>query len=160
MTELVDNDQVRLELVPAILIAIGILAIGNIVAVWAAGLTGQWQLFEFGWPVEFFLISLGLCVILFATERIWLLAPVGISLSLGILFSYSTITHNWKQWVFLWTFLVLLIVGSVLATNWLARRDDVQRMCRLLGLVLGFMSLTWTVIIALMALLLALVTPG
>ena len=160
VTELVDNDQVRLELVPAILIAIGILAIGNIVAVWAAGLTGQWQLFEFGWPVEFFLISLGLCVILFATERIWLLAPVGISLSLGILFSYSTITHNWKQWVFLWTFLVLLIVGSVLATNWLARRDDVQRMCRLLGLVLGFMSLTWTVIIALMALLLALVTPG
>jgi len=160
VSELADDDRLQIELMPAILIAIGILAVGNIVAVWAAGLTGQWQLFEFGWPVEFFLISLGLCVILIASERMWLLVPVGISLSLGILFSYSTITRNWEQWVFLWTFLVLLIAGSVLATKWLARRDDAQRMCRLLGLVLGLMSLTWTVIIALMSLLLAIVTPG
>jgi serine/threonine protein kinase len=158
--KLADDDQLQIELMPAILIAIGIVAVGNIVAVWAAGLTGQWQLFEFGWPVELSLIALGLCVIMFATERIWLLTPVGISLSLGILFSYSTITRNWEQWVFLWSFLVLLIAGSVVATIWLARRDDAQRMCRMLGLVLGFMSLTWTVIIVLMSLLLAVVTPG
>jgi serine/threonine protein kinase len=160
VAKLADDDQLQIELMPAILIAIGIVAVGNIVAVWAAGLTGQWQLFEFGWPVELSLIALGLCVIMFATERIWLLTPVGISLSLGILFSYSTITRNWEQWVFLWSFLVLLIAGSVVATIWLARRDDAQRMCRMLGLVLGFMSLTWTVIIVLMSLLLAVVTPG
>ena len=87
---------------------------------------------------------------------LWWVAPIGISLSLGIIFSYSTITGNWRQWVFLWTFLVLLIVGSVLAAKWLARRDDTPRMCRLLGLVLGAMSLAWGVIIALMALVMAL----
>ncbi|GAB4531411.1 MAG: hypothetical protein Kow0063_10660 [Anaerolineae bacterium] len=150
----------RLQLVPAILIAIGTVTIGNILAVWAAGLTGQWQIYEFGWPMEFFLISLGLCFILFASERIWLLAPAGVALSLGILFSYSAVTGNWEQWVFLWIFLVLLIAGTVLATTWLARRDDAPRMSRLLGLVLGIMSLTWGVIVALMALALAIVTPG
>jgi hypothetical protein len=160
VAELVNGERRRLGLVPAILITIGIVAIGNILAVWAAGLTGQWQLYEFGWPVEFFLVSLGLCPILFATERIVLLAPTGVALSLGILFSYSTITGNWAQWVFLWTFLVLLIAGTVLATIWLGRRDDSPRMSRLLALVLGFMSLTWGMIIAMMSLALAIVTPG
>ena len=160
VSEIADNEQIQIEVMPAILIAIGVLAVGNILALWAAGLTSQWQLFEFGWPVEFFLIALGLCLIMFATERIVLVIPIGVSLSLGILFSYSTITRNWEQWVFLWSFLVLLIAGSVIATIWLKRRDDAQRMGRLLGLVLGFMSLTWTVIIGLMALFLAFVTPG
>ena len=160
LAEIVNGERWRLEPVPAILIAIGIVAIGNIIAVWAAGLTGQWQLFEFGWSVEFFLIALGLCVIMLATERIWLLNPIGVALSLGILFGYSTITQNWEQWVFLWTFLVLLIVGTVLGTRWLARRDDAERMSRLLALVLGFMSLTWGVVIALMSLAMAIVTPG
>jgi hypothetical protein len=160
VAEIIAGERWRLEPVPAILIAIGIVAIGNIIAVWAAGLTGQWQIFEFGWPVEFFLIALGLCVIMLALERIWLLIPIGVGLSLGILFGYSSITGNWKQWVFLWTFLALLIVGTVLGTQWLARRDDAERMSRLLALVLGFMSLTWAVVIALMSLAMAIVTPG
>jgi serine/threonine protein kinase len=160
VAEIVDGERWRLEPVPAILIAIGIVAIGNIIAVWAAGLTGQWQIFEFGWPVEFFLIALGLCVIMLAIERIWLLIPIGVGLSLGILFGYSAITGNWRQWVFLWTFLALLIVGTVLGTLWLARRDDAERMSRLLALVLGFMSLTWAVVIAFMSLAMAIVTPG
>jgi hypothetical protein len=54
----------------------------------------------------------------------------------------------------------LLIVGTVLGTQWLARRDDAERMSRLLALVLGFMSLTWAVVIALMSLAMAIVTPG
>ena len=160
MAEIIAGERWRLEPVPAILIAIGIVAIANIIAVWAAGLTGQWKIFEFGWPVEFFLIALGLCVIMLAIERIWLLIPIGVSLSLGILFGYSTITRNWEQWVFLWSFLVLLIVGTVLGTQWLSRRDDAVRTSRLLALVLGFMSLTWAVVIALMSLAMAIVTPG
>jgi hypothetical protein len=160
VAEIVDGERWRLEPVPAILIAIGIVAIGNIIAIWAAGLTGQWQIFEFGWPVEFFLIALGLCVIVLAVERIWLLIPIGVALSLGVIFGYSTVTRNWRQWVFLWSFLALLIVGTVLGTQWLARRDDAERMSRLLALVLGFMSLTWGVVIALMSLAMAIVTPG
>jgi serine/threonine protein kinase len=160
VAQIVEGERWRLEPVPAILIAIGIVAVGNITAVWAAGLTGQWQLFEYGWPVEFFLIALGLCVVMLATERIWLLIPIGVGLSLGILFGYSTVTRNWEQWVFLWTFLVLLIVGTILGTRWLASRDDAERMSRLLALVVGFMSLTWGVVIALMSLGMAIVTPG
>jgi serine/threonine-protein kinase len=156
VAEFVDGEGLRLELIPAILIAIGILAIGNFLALWAAGLTGQWEIWEFGWPVEFFLIALGLCVIMIATERIWWVAPIGISLSLGIIFSYSTITGNWRQWVFLWAFLVLMIAGAVLAAIWLTRREDGPRLCRLLGLVFGAMSLVWGVIIALMSFVTAL----
>jgi serine/threonine protein kinase len=155
VAEFVNGEGPHLELVPAILIAIGVVAIGNVLAVWAAGLTGQWELWEFGWPMEFFLIALGLCVIMVASERIFWVAPIGISLSLGILFSYTSITGNWDHWVFLWTFLVLLIAGSVLSANWLARRDDSPRLSRLVGLILGFMSLTWGVIIALMSLVMA-----
>ena len=161
VTQFVQGDQAQIGLLPALLIAIGILVIGNLVPIWAAGLTGQWQIYEFGWPVEFFLAATGLCLIMIAAQRLWLLIPIGTLLSLGILFSYSTLTGNWEQWVFLWSLLVLMIAGAWVATHWLARRgDESGRLIRLLALVLGLMAIGWSLVVGLAALGLAVVTPG
>jgi serine/threonine-protein kinase len=125
----------------AILIAIGIMGIGNMAALWVVGLTDTGTVFEVGWPIELFLLSLGLCVIMNTTGVIWMLIPVIILLGNGVILAYCTLTENWEHWVFLWPLEILLIGGSVSWAVWLARQGDrSRRMSRLLAWTLGWIS--------------------
>jgi tRNA A-37 threonylcarbamoyl transferase component Bud32 len=135
----------------------GLAVIVNLVAVWVANLTGWWAIFEKGWPMELFLVSLGLCIIMATVASIWMLIPVGIILGNGLLFSYFALSGNWNHWIFLWPLELLLIIGPVFLTVWLAGHADFsRRLSRLLGWVLGFMAAAWSVIVPLAAL----VVPG
>jgi tRNA A-37 threonylcarbamoyl transferase component Bud32 len=139
----------------AIFTTIGLLFVANLLAAWLAGLTG-WNLFGRGWPVELFLVSLGLSLIMYASGAMWLLIPIGIILGNGMLFSYYSITGNWEHWLFLWPLEPLLIVGVVLATLWLSGRQGEGRpLGRALAWLLGLTSAIWAVLVALAALVLS-----
>jgi len=145
----------------AILGALGIVAAGNLAAVWVAGLTGKWTIFVFGWPVELFLTGLGLCVVMTTLRSIWMLIPVGLLLGNGVIFSYCSLTGNWRHWAFLWPLELLLIAGTILLTVRLARRKEYsRRLSRAMGWVLGLMALAWSLMVALMAVAVAVVTPA
>jgi serine/threonine protein kinase len=135
----------------------GVAVIINLVAVSVASLTGWWAIFEKGWPMELFLVSLGLCIIMATVASIWMLIPVGIILGNGLLFSYFALSGNWEHWLFLWPLELLLIIGPVFLTVWLVGHADFsRRLSRPLGWVLGFIAAAWSVIVPLAAL----VVPG
>ncbi len=135
----------------SILIGIGLLAAVNLMAAWLVGLTG-WNVFATGWPIELLLVSLGLCLIMRSTGSIWLLIPVGIILGNGLLFSYYSLTGNWWQWSFLWPTELLLVFGPVLVTIWLAGRGEFsRRLSHSLAWLLGLVSAAWSVILALLS---------
>jgi tRNA A-37 threonylcarbamoyl transferase component Bud32 len=148
----------RKERTRAILGAIGLVSglgvVLNLTAVWIASLTGWWAIFEKGWPMELFLVGLGLCMIMVNTETIWTLIPVGVVLGNGVLFSYYALTGNWRHWVFLWPLEPIIIICTVFLTIWLVGLGDLsRRLSRALGWVLGFMAATWSVILPLAALI-------
>jgi tRNA A-37 threonylcarbamoyl transferase component Bud32 len=125
----------------------------NLIALWVAGLTGWWAILEKGWPMELFLAGLALCVVMVITTSIWMLIPVSIVLGNGVLFSYSTLTGNWDHWVFLWALDLLLVIGTVFLTIWLAgHRDFSRHLSCVLGWVLGLMAAVWSIIVPLAAL--------
>jgi serine/threonine-protein kinase len=137
----------------AILNAIGIVAISNLMMLMVSLPTGWW-LFEYGWPVQFFLVSLGLCFVMWATSSIWMLIPIGIISGTGILLTYSSLTGNWRHWIFLWAFEVCVIVGSIWASVSLARsKDRARKVSRPLAALIGIFSVALILIVALAALL-------
>ena len=69
----------------------------NVLALGMGSLTGQWVILNRGWPMEFFLVGLALCIVMVIISSIWMLIPVGIVLGNGVLFSYSALTGNWDQ---------------------------------------------------------------
>jgi tRNA A-37 threonylcarbamoyl transferase component Bud32 len=140
----------------AVLGAIGIVAIGNLVMLIVSLPTGWW-LFERGWPIQIFLVSLGLCFVMWATSSIWMLIPTGIISGTGVLLAYSSLTGNWRQWVFLWFFQLWIVAGSVAMPIWLAKRKDKARqLSRLVALLIGISSVMLIPIIAFAAMLRAL----
>jgi hypothetical protein len=140
----------------AILNAIGIVAISNLVMLMVSLPTGWW-LFEYGWPIQIFLVSLGLCFVMWATSSIWMLIPTGILSGTGLLLTYSSLTGNWRHWIFLWAFQVCVIVGSIWVSVSLARsKDRARRLSRPIAGLIGISSVALILIVALAALLRAL----
>ncbi len=111
----------------AILNAIGLVAIGNLVVVLIGLFTGRWGVFGRGWPFELLLAGLGLSMIMHATGSVWLLIPTGIVLGNGYLMSFCALTGWWRLWAFLWPLEPLLVIGTVLYTIRLADRPDEDR---------------------------------
>jgi tRNA A-37 threonylcarbamoyl transferase component Bud32 len=143
-----DDVPARLGLGRAIIRAIGLVLVGNMAALTAAALSDRWPMWAAGWPVEFLLVGLGLCVIMHATSCVWLLIPVGILLGNGMLFSYSSLSGNWHHWRFLWPFELWLALSVVMLTLWLARRGDRARgVSRWLGRALGWVAVTWGLLV-------------
>ena len=141
----------------AILIGLWIVIIANLLLLWVAGLTGWWSIFEKGWPLELFLVSLGFSIVMAVTGSVWLLIPSGILLGSGIIFAYSSLTGNWEHWVWLWGIELLLIVGTVWLAIWLERSSDKgRRLSRSLGWLLGLIAAGWSFFVP----LLALIYPG
>jgi hypothetical protein len=108
----------------AILYAIGLVVVVNLVVVFLGLFTGWWGVFARGWPFEFLVVGAGLCLIMEATACVWLLIPTGIILGNGVLLSFYAITGLWRWWGFLWPLEPLLIIGTVLFTIWLADQGE------------------------------------
>jgi len=132
----------------AILGAIGLLAVGNLLMLTLAAPTGNWQIFEQGWPIEIFLACWGLCIIMYITASIWMLTPIGLALGTGMLLTYCQITGNWDQWSFLWLYEVWIAVGSVFIPIWLARNKSLAyRLSRLLALLLSLVAIACIIVV-------------
>jgi serine/threonine-protein kinase len=137
----------------AILNAIGVVAISNLVMLMVSLPTGWW-LFEYGWPIQLFLVSLGLCFVMWATSSIWMLIPTGIIYGTGILLTYSSLTGNWRHWIFLWAFQVCVIVGSIWVSVSLARpKDRARKLSRPITVLIGISSVALIFFVALAAML-------
>ncbi len=72
----------------------------------------NWSFFSYGWPAEILLVALAIAVLMRNLGLIWMLIPVNILASIGILMDFYSITHLWSFW-FLWPLEVLVILGSV-----------------------------------------------
>jgi serine/threonine protein kinase len=136
----------------AALSAILIVAVCNSMMLMVSLPTDWWALFEYGWPIEIFLVSLGLCLIMWVTSSIWMLIPIGIISGTGILLTYCSLTDKWDQWVFLWVFELWIILGSIWMPIWLARRKDLAlRLSRSIAGLIGILSISLIPIIGFVA---------
>jgi hypothetical protein len=142
--------QIRGRKARAVLGAIGLLGAYNLLAAWIGGLTGGWAIYAVGWPIELLVLSLGLCLIVYATSSIWPMIPAGILLGNGLLFSYTSVTGNWRHWAFLWPLELLLIGGTIWFPIWAAKRGDYsRRLSGPLGCSLGVVAIVWSVLVVL-----------
>lgn len=122
----------------AVLVAFGLVFTANLCMVSLAAPTGLWSIYEKGWPIELFLVSLGLSMIMWVCSSIWMMIPSGIVLGTGILLGYTQSTGNWHHWNFLWVFEVWFVVGSIWLPIWLSKyKSRVRAFARLVALVLG-----------------------
>jgi serine/threonine protein kinase len=121
--------------------AIGLILAGNSCMLTLAAPTGFWAIYENGWPIELFLVCLGLFGVMYVTSSIWLLIPAGIALGNGLIFAYCALTQNWDHWVFLWIFELWIVIGSIWVPILLARNKSLARgVSRLVALTGGLLS--------------------
>ncbi len=115
---------------------ISLIIVANILALWGAGFSDNWTIFEIGWPIELLLVSMALCMVMISSGSIWLLIPAGILFGNGVLFAYCSVTNNWEQWAFLWPLEPLLIIVTVWFTILVGNRGNFScRLARFLGLL-------------------------
>jgi serine/threonine protein kinase len=96
----------------AVLGAIGLLILANACMLTIAAPTNLWELYDPGWPIQLFLVSWGLCIIMFVASSIWMLVPTGPVFVTGLILTYCQFTGNWEQWNFLW---VLEVWGGLIS---------------------------------------------
>jgi hypothetical protein len=143
-----------------ILGAVGLLVFANLIAVWLSGALGRWDLFIRLWPMELLLTSVLLGAVMILARSIWMLIPVGLVWGNGLLFSYYSLTGNWAHWSALWPLEPLLIIGGVWLPIQLARHStQPDRWARRLGVVLGAVAISWSVMLGLLAVIVTLLQP-
>ncbi len=134
---------------PTVLLPIGVILGSNLAALWVSGWSDNWAFYEIGWPVQLLLVGLGLSFVMYATSSIWLLVPVWILTSNGVLFSYFMLTNNWDHWAFLWPAEPFLILAAIVSTVWLRKRRNLARpLSRLLGCGIGIICVLWSALVA------------
>ncbi|HOU13275.1 MAG TPA: protein kinase [Anaerolineae bacterium] len=134
----------------AIFNAILLVFLGNMLMLTAAVPTGNWIIYEQGWPIEVFLGTLGLCFVMYATGSLWLLPFTGPALGTAVLLTYSMLWGGWEHWNVSWVALVWIAVGSIALPFWLARRKTLARaISRILAAILGLISIVLMVALAL-----------
>jgi len=135
-----------------IVAAILLIPIVNLAMVWWGSITGNWDIFGRGWPVEVFLVGILLATIMAATSSIWLLIPAGIVVGNGLILAYCSITGLWGHWLCLWPLEPLLIGGTIWASIVLARTPErARRLARVLGQGLVVFAVFWGAITGLIA---------
>lgn len=117
----------------AILTAIAIPVLANLLLVLISGTDGPGDTLSHGWPFELFMIALGLFYLMERLRVIWLLIPGGIIFGSSILFAYSSLTDNWQSWVFLWPLLPLLIGFTIWRTIHISTQPDHPQRSREIG---------------------------
>jgi hypothetical protein len=133
------DDESLLDQVPwPIVAAAGVPLLVNLLALLFIAVSGRDELLSLAWPVELLLVAGALALIMGFLEALWMLALVGILAGNGLIFLYSTLTGDWRQWIFLWAVDLWLIGGVVWLTIWLSRHHKRPReLSRVLGSVLG-----------------------
>jgi serine/threonine protein kinase len=135
--------------------AIGLVTVVNLVLLWIAGTTDKWAIYEIGWPIQLFLVSMGLCMIMMAAGASGMLIPVGLIFGNGIILSYYSITGNWEGWATLWPLEPLLVIGVVWLTVSVAGLGKFScRFSRLMGCALWLLAaaMSWVVFVTVFAL--------
>ena len=132
-----------------ILGALGIILVGNTIMLTLAIPFNWWDIYELGWPIELFLVSLGMFAIMYTTSSIWMLIPTGIVFGTGLLLTYSALSDDWNVWAVLWLCQVWVIIGAVGVPIWLAGNKRLARgSSRLIALVGGLLSIGMMILIA------------
>lgn len=131
---------------------IALVLVVNLAALTVAALADRWPIYVTGWPIELLLVGAGLSIIMSGTRCIWLLIPVGILLTNGLLLSYTSLTGRWAQWQTLGPLAAWLTLCVVVLTLWLARRgNNPRRLSRWLGQALGWIAAMWSLVVAMAA---------
>ncbi len=126
----------------AILNALLLVGLGNLLMLSLAVPTGNWAFYERGWPIQVFLGTLGLCFIMYATGTLWLLLFTAPALTVATLLAYSAFSNNWDHWQISWIVLVWVGVGSLVLPIWLAKRKTLARgLGRIFAVILGLLSI-------------------
>ncbi len=113
----------------------------NLAAATFGAMTHYWAIYTIGWPIELFLLGLGLSLLMSALALIWMFIPVGILIGNGFILAFYAITNQWQLWGYLWPFEPLLILVVVGVTLWLARRPGgSRRLARRLGVLLAALA--------------------
>jgi serine/threonine protein kinase len=134
----------------AVLGALGLIALGNLCLFTIVVPTNYWDIFEQGWPMEIFLVSWALCIVMFVTSSIWMLIPVGSTLGTGIILAYCALTKNWDDWGFLWVFELWVVLGSIVIPIWLSRPKKLsQPLSRFLAVLLSLVSVACIIAVGL-----------
>ena len=110
--------------------------------------TGEWHIFERGWPIEIFVLGWGLCIIMYVAGSIWMLIPTGLALGTAALLAYSSLTGNWEAWNYLWIFEVWIAVISLVTPIFLARGRGLTRvLSRVLAVLLSLVAIGGIVVV-------------
>ena len=121
-----------------ILAGVGTVLLGNLMMLAVASVTNSWGIYGQGWPIEIFLVALGLCFVQFTTASIWLSIPTGPMAVAGILMAYSAMTGRWGDWRCLWPPLAWTILLFVAGPIWFHRRlDRLESISRVLAVGVG-----------------------
>ncbi|MBN2119330.1 MAG: serine/threonine protein kinase [Anaerolineales bacterium] len=92
---------VRISPLSGVFGGIGLFLIVNFVIITLSALSGQ-SVMAYAWPAEVFLFAGFLAIIGWATQQWGVMIPSGIVFGNALLFTYSTLTGRWEDWVFLW----------------------------------------------------------
>jgi len=126
----------------AILNAILLVGLGNLAMLSLAVPTGNWAIYERGWPMQVFLGALGLCFIMYATGSLWMLPFIGPALTVAVMLAYSAFANNWEHWQVSWVILVWVVVGSAVLPIWLAKKKTLARgLGRIFAVALGLIAI-------------------
>jgi hypothetical protein len=133
----------------SVLSAIGLLAIANVCLLTIAIPTHLWELYDRGWPIQIFLASWGLSIIMYVSSSLWLLIPTGPAFVTAIILAYCQLTGNWEHWSFLWIFEVWGGVVSIFTPIFLARSGGFARwLSRFLAVLFSLLSIVAIIWIA------------
>ena len=136
----------------AVLSAVVLAVIGNLSMLTVEMPTGEWHIFERGWPIEIFLLGWGLCIIMYVAGSIWMLIPTGLALGTAALLAYSSLTGNWEAWNYLWIFEVWIAVISLVTPIFLARGRGLTRvLSRILAILLSLVAIGGIVVVGFIA---------
>jgi tRNA A-37 threonylcarbamoyl transferase component Bud32 len=136
----------------AVLSAVVLAIIGNLSMLTVEMPTGEWHIFERGWPIEIFLLGWGLCIVMYVAGSIWMLIPIGLALGTGGLLAYSSLTGNWEAWNYLWIFEVWIAVISLVTPIFLARGRGLARvLSRILAILLSLVAIGGIVVVGFIA---------
>ena len=132
----------------ALFTGLGTVAGYNLLAVWIGGLSGRWGLFRTGWPLELLVVSIGLYIMMYALNAVWLLIPAGILMGNGLIFAYCQLSGQWEHWAFLWPLEPIVVGGSLWLTFHLARDKQSRALVRPIGCAFGVATAAWSALIA------------
>ena len=146
-----------LEPASALLLGMGLVSLVNLAAFAVAALAGVREVLGLAWPMEFFLLAAGLAAVAHALGSAYLLAALGILIGNGFIFTYCTLTGNWRHWLFLWAFEIWVIAGSIVAARWVERRKgQSRRLSRIIPLVAGPVALGLSIAVTLTSIIISL----